>query len=95
LFLHFTRIPEGSSVLFSVDLILLGPCLSYYSPSLKVSGQLDEEQIKKINHEVVDKILNRFPVIKTIFPNDGLEFTGHKSTLNIGYIYAIQIGFAF
>ena len=51
--------------------------------------------IKKINHEVVDKSLNRFPVIKTIFSNDGLEFTGHKSTLNIGYIYAIQIGFAF
>jgi len=79
----------------SVDLILLGPCLSYYSASLKVSGDLDAEEIKNINHEVVNKILSRFPVLKTIFSSEGLEFTGHKSTLNIGYTYAIQIGFAF
>lgn len=79
----------------SLDLILFGPSISYYMGDLKFQGNLDEEEINNIDKEIVDKILNRFPYLRTIFSNEGLEFTRQKTTFNLGFRYAVQIGIAF
>lgn len=80
---------------FSLDMLLFGPSFSYYQGKLNVAGELDQEEIEGIDQEVVDKILNRFPMLKSIFSKDGLTFTGNRTTTSIGFRYSIQLGFHF
>lgn len=79
----------------SLDLLMFGPSISYYNAAFDVSGNLDESQIEDINKELVDKLLNRFPLLKSLFSGETLTFTGVRSSLNTGFRYSIQVGFAF
>ncbi len=80
---------------FTVDLLLFGPSLSYYDGKLTISGNLDAEEIRVIDEELVEKLLDRFPYLKTLFDRKELEFTGSKATLSFGFRYSIQFGFHF
>jgi len=80
---------------FSVDLLLFGPSLSYLAGSLNVHGNLDEEEIKNLNQEAVQKLLSRFPQLKTLFSDDGLIFTGNRTRFTTFFRYSIQLGFHF
>ncbi len=80
---------------FSLDMLLFGPSFSYYHGKLNVSGELDPDQIEGIDQEVVDMILSRFPLLKSIFSKDGLTFTGNRTQTSIGFRYSIQLGFHF
>jgi hypothetical protein len=80
---------------FSLDLLLFGPSLSYFAGSLNIHGNLDEEEIKYLNEEVVQKLLDRFPQLKTLFTEEGLTFTGNRTQLTTFFRYSIQIGFHF
>ena len=80
---------------FTLDLLLFGPSLSHYSGKLEFKGQLDPDQINDIDQELVDKVSNRFPLLREAFSRDGLVFTGNKTTLGIGFRYSIQLGFHF
>jgi hypothetical protein len=80
---------------FSLDFLLFGPCVSMYSGSLAISGALDPDQIKNLDQETVQKILNRFPALKSIFSEEGLTFTGSKTVWSVGYRYSISLGFHF
>lgn len=79
----------------SLDLLLIGPSVSFYSANLKVSGSLDPDEIDNINNEVVDKIMERFPMIGYLFTNGELSKSGFRSKLGAGFRYSIQIGFHF
>jgi hypothetical protein len=80
---------------FSLDLLLFGPSLTYYSAQFKVSGDLDKEEIDNISQEVVDKILNRFPALGTLFSEGELSKSGFNYKFGSGFRYSIQIGFHF
>ena len=80
---------------FTLDMLLFGPSLSLYQGNLDFKGNLDEEEIQNIDQETVQKLLNKFPALKTIFSEDGLKFTGNRSNLSIGFRYSIQLGFHF
>ena len=80
---------------FSLDLLLFGPSLSYLSGSLNVHGNLDEEEIKNLDQEVVQKVLSRFPQLKTLFSDEGLTFTGNRTTLTTFFRYSVQVGVHF
>jgi hypothetical protein len=80
---------------FTVDMLLFGPSLSYLAGSLNVHGTLDEEEIKNLNQEAVDKLLNRFPQLKTLFSDQGLTFTGNRTKFTTFFRYSLQIGFHF
>jgi hypothetical protein len=80
---------------FTLDMLLFGPSISYYSADLRISGTLDPDQIKNLDKEMVDKLLKRFPFLGTIFSADGLEFTGSRASLSIGFRYSIQLGVHF
>jgi hypothetical protein len=80
---------------FTIDMLLFGPSISYYSGDLRISGTLDSDQIKNIDKEVVDKLLKRFPFLGTLFSADGLEFTGSRASISIGFRYSIQLGVHF
>jgi hypothetical protein len=80
---------------FSLDLLLFGPSLSMYSGSLNISGALDPEQIKNLDQDMVQKILNRFPYLKSIFSEEGLSFEGKKTNWGTGFRYSISLGVHF
>ena len=80
---------------FSLDLLLFGPSFSYLAGSLNVHGNLDEEEIRKIDEEVVQKLLGRFPQLKTLFSDEGLTFTGNRAQFTTFFRYSIQIGVHF
>jgi len=79
----------------SLDLLLFGPSVTYYSANIKVSGDLEKEDIENINDEVVEKILNRFPALGTLFSEGELSKSGFRSKFGTGFRYSIQIGFHF
>jgi hypothetical protein len=79
----------------SVDFLLFGPSLSYYSANVHVEGQLDPDQIGSINQETVDKIFERFPALKYLFSGETLAKSGFRSVLGTGFRYSLSIGFHF
>jgi hypothetical protein len=79
----------------SLDLLLFGPSISYYSGTFQMSGSLDQEEIDNIDDELVNKLLNRFPLLKTIFSGETLKFSGTRNSFNAGLRYSIQLGIAF
>lgn len=79
----------------SLDLMLFGPSFSYYSGELNISGNLDPDQIENLNKELVEKLMARFPLLKSIFSGETLQFTGSRSNFNIGFRYSVQIGIHF
>jgi hypothetical protein len=80
---------------FSLDLLMFGPSVSHYGGSLEIQGNLDPEEIENIDQEVVDKFLDRYPFLGTLFSNENLKFTGSRSNISIGFRYSIQLGFHF
>ena len=80
---------------FTLDLLLFGPSISRYSGNLDIEGALDPSQIKNLDKDVVEKLLKRFPFLGMLFSNDGLEFTGTRTTLSVGFRYSIQLGVHF
>lgn len=80
---------------FSLDMLMFGPAYSIYSGNLEINGELDEDQINDVNKEMVDALLNRFPILGQIFSDDALKFTGTRTKFGIGLRYSIQLGFHF
>lgn len=80
---------------FTLDLLLFGPSISRYSGDIKITGNLDQSEIHNIDKEMVEKLLARFPFLGMLFSKEGLEFSGTKSSLSIGFRYSIMVGFHF
>jgi hypothetical protein len=80
---------------FSVDLLLFGPSYSMISTSVTISGDLDQDQVDDLNQELVDKLLDRFPALETVFSDEGHEFESQKSRFSPLLRYSIQFGFHF
>jgi len=80
---------------FTLDLLMFGPSLSWYSGNFNITGNLDPEQIKNLDQEMVDKLLKRYPFLGTIFNSESLTFSGTRATLSVGFRYSIQLGVHF
>ncbi len=79
----------------TVDLILVGPAISYYGGKLSIKGDVDLEQIKEINEDVYNKIIEKYPMIDNILIDKTFKKHGKIDFLSVGYRYAMQIGFRF
>lgn len=79
----------------SLDLLLFGPSLSYYQGYLDITGALDQEQIENINEELVDRLLEKYPLLGTLFSEETLHFTGNRWKFGTGFRYSVQVGFHF
>ncbi|MEI6433248.1 MAG: hypothetical protein WCP32_00285 [Bacteroidota bacterium] len=79
----------------SLDLLLFGPSLSMISADFRLDGDLDESKISDIDKEIINKLIERFPIIGTLFSGEVLRYTGYKLQLSPGFRYSIQFGFHF
>ena len=83
-------------------IILCNFCIQAFGPSDnytliegEISGDLDEDEINSIDEELVDKLLDKFPVLGEIFSDQNLSFTESRTKFGTGFRYSIQIGFHF
>lgn len=81
---------------WTLDLVLVGPSISYYGGKTEITGNLDGSQVQQVNEALYDKLLERFPGI-TAFSTTGKTFqqTGKLDVFRMGFRYLVQIGFHF
>ena len=79
----------------TIDLLVFGPSVNYTFGKGEISGNLNQEQIEEIDDELVAIIAEKLPVLTTIFSEGSLSFEGSRSQFDLGFRYAIMIGFHF
>lgn len=79
----------------SLDLLLFGPSLSVFFRELKVTGNLDTNEIDTIDQEVASELLDRYPFLGYLFKGETATFSGSRIHLGTGFRYSVQIGFHF
>jgi hypothetical protein len=81
---------------WTLDLVMIGPSISYYGGKTQITGNLDGSQIQQVNEALYDKLIARFPGI-TAFSTTGKTFqqTGKLDVFRLGFRYLVQIGFHF
>jgi hypothetical protein len=81
---------------FAVDLVLIGPGISRYNFSSKITGSiLTTEEKEKLQEKLTQAIENRFPGMNYVFDDQTLKGNGSISTTSVGFRYIIHIGFRF
>jgi hypothetical protein len=80
----------------TLDMVLVGPSISYYGGKTEITGNLDGSQIQQINEALYDKLIARFPGI-TALSSTGMTFqqTGKLDVFRMGFRYLVQLGFHF
>jgi hypothetical protein len=79
----------------TLDLVLIGPALTYYGGKLNIKGDIDLEEIKELNEELYNKILEKFPMIEDVLVDKTFKQNGKVDIFSVGYRYLLQIGFLF
>ena len=80
---------------FSIDLLMFGPSITYYSTKVNIVGNLDKGQIDDIDQELADKLFKRFPALSYLFEGESNNLTNSKFQLSAGFRYSVQFGFHF
>jgi len=80
---------------FSIDLLMFGPSITYYSTKFDITGNLDKGEIEDIDQELADKLFERFPALSYLFDGETTNLTNSKFQLTAGFRYSIQFGFHF
>ncbi len=81
---------------WTLDMVLVGPSISYYGGKTEIAGNLDGSQVQQINEALYDKLISRFPGA-TALSTSGKTFqqTGKLDVLRMGFRYLVQIGYHF
>jgi hypothetical protein len=79
----------------SLDLILIGPSLSYYFGRTDISGDLSLDETRLVNTAAYDKLNEKFAMDKLLSFNKSFRSGGKLETLAVGFRYLIQFGVHF
>ncbi len=80
---------------WTLDMVLVGPSVSYFGGKTEITGDLNAEQIQEINQELYDKLVERFPGIQVLSIDKTYQQTGKLDILRMGFRYLVQIGYHF
>lgn len=79
----------------TIDLIMIGPAVSYYGGKINIKGDIDPEDIKDLNEDLYNKIIEKYPQIDGVLIDRTFVQNGKVDLLSVGYRYLLQIGFCF
>jgi hypothetical protein len=79
---------------WTIDLMLIGPSLSNYRFNADITGNYTFDP-DKINNEVVQALINRFPAFEQLINEGEISDSGKINTWRGGYRYLFQIGYHF
>jgi hypothetical protein len=79
----------------TVDLVLVGPSISYYGGTTQISGSVDAGQIQEINQALYDKLMEKYPAFQMLSVDKNFQQTGKLGMVRLGFRYLLQVGFLF
>jgi hypothetical protein len=79
----------------SLDMMMFGPGISFYSLKANLSTSLDPEREAELFKMINDKLAEKIPGYDKVISPGEFEKTGNYNTTNAGYRYIIMIGFRF
>jgi hypothetical protein len=80
---------------FCLDLILIGPSLSYYNGKARLDVDLEIDKESDAYKYLQEQILAKYPWLETFIDLDAINTGGKFNSLGVGFRYVIQIGFHF
>jgi hypothetical protein len=79
----------------SLDLLVFGPSVNITASRGTIEGNLNEDELNNIDEELIQKIVDKFPVLGEIFGSENLSFSNKKTKFGTGFRYSISVGFHF
>lgn len=79
----------------TLDLVLVGPAVTYYGGKLNIKGEINLEEIKEINEDLYNKIIEKYPMADGVLVDETFKQNGKVNILSVGYRYLLQIGYRF
>ena len=80
---------------FTIDLMLMGPSLTYYNMNATLDFDLDVDPNDPLYKEIYDKILDLSPTLANFVENREFSTNGKLNFLSYGFRYGIQLGYRF
>jgi hypothetical protein len=80
---------------WTLDLVMIGPSVSYYGGKTAITGSLDAGQIQEANEALYDKLMEKYPAFQYMSLNKSYQQTGKLDVFRMGFRYLVQIGFRF
>jgi hypothetical protein len=80
---------------WTLDLVMVGPSVSYYGGKTEITGDLTGNQIQNINEEIYAKLVERFPFVQSLSLDKTFQQTGKLDIFRMGFRYLVQIGYHF
>lgn len=78
---------------FSVDLLLMGPALSFYSTDINFNTTVSSEN--ELIQDFYQALANKYPGLSTLVEEGKIETSGRTNFLAGGFRYTVFIGFLF
>jgi len=80
----------------TIDLVIIGPSISYYGGTTEISGTFNGDQTKEIKEVFYDKLKEKYPAAMQYLSVDKtFQETGKLDIFRMGFRYLVQIGFHF
>ena len=79
----------------TVDLVFLGPSLSFYSAKILLSGKYQVDEENEYVEAIRDYLIGKYPFLDDLIQKGEIKTNGVTSSLGLGMRYLIQIGYRF
>ena len=79
----------------SIDIILMGPGVWFYSVRTKLGSNLDQETAEELYSKINELLAQKFPGHEITLPDPENYRQGSVATSSIGFRYIVNIGFRF
>ncbi|WP_348799633.1 hypothetical protein [Flavobacterium adhaerens] len=78
-----------------IDCVLFGPSITKYKFNTKLDNSIEGLDENEVYQKVIETIKERYPGIKGITDDEGVEKKGVQSITAVGFRYNISIGYRF
>jgi len=79
----------------TLDLILIGPSVSYYKTSAQILGNLSIDKESETYGYLEKQIFDKYPWIETFINSGTINSKTDRGVMGVGFRYVIQVGFHF
>jgi len=79
----------------ALDLVLVGPGLSFYTLKAEIQNTLSDANKKQLQQALEQLLTQKFPGMNYVFSGKTFDANGTIRTGSIGYRYIVHIGFVF
>ncbi len=79
----------------TVDLVFLGPSLSFYSAKIQLSGKYQVDEKNEYVQAIRDYLIGKYPYLGDLIKKGEIKNNGITTSIGLGLRYLIQIGYRF